>query len=149
MSDLEDDDTGAEEFAPLPCAHPGVVLRRDFLEPLDLSANALAMAMRIPAPRVSELVRGRRGVTPDTALRLGQALGTPAEFWLALQAAHDLAGAREADAARINAEVAPVAPADKPARKATAKLVKRLTAGFRQALTEKGVEKVGDAQGAS
>ena len=58
--------------------HPGSILRTEFLEPLGLSANALALALRVPAPRISELVRGRRGMTPDTALRLAQAFGAPA-----------------------------------------------------------------------
>lgn len=114
--------------------HPGVVLRRDFMQPLGLSANALALALRVPAPRVSELVRGRRGMTPDTALRLAHALGTSAEFWLTLQAAHDLALVRAGEGDRIRAEVVAVTPDDKPTRKATAKAVKRLTAAFRDAL---------------
>lgn len=108
--------------------HPGTILRSDFLEPLGLSANALALALRVPAPRISELVRGRRGITPDTALRLARAFGTSAEFWMGLQAAHDLSLARITDGSRIAAEVAPVVPDDKPTRKAINKVVKRYTA---------------------
>ncbi|MFA7429664.1 MAG: HigA family addiction module antitoxin [Rhodospirillaceae bacterium] len=105
--------------------HPGSILRTEFLEPLGLSANALALALRVPAPRISELVRGRRGMTPDTALRLAQAFGAPAEFWLGLQTAHDLSLARAAEGARITAEVEPVVGSDKPSRKAINKVVKR------------------------
>lgn len=116
-------DTASGPDAPHP--HPGAVLRADFLEPLGLSANALALALRVPAPRISELVRGRRGVTPDTALRLAVAFGTPAEFWMGLQAAHDLAAARGADGVRIAAEVETVIGDDKARRKAVSKAVKR------------------------
>lgn len=105
-------------------AHPGAVLRRDFLEPLGLSANALALALRVPAPRISELVRGRRGMTPDTALRLARYFGTTPEFWLALQMAFDLEAARVADGGRIAAEVEPH-DGGKAVRKALNKAVKR------------------------
>lgn len=110
---------------PTEAPHPGTVLRTEFLEPLGLSSNALALALRVPAPRISELVRGRRGMTPDTALRLGQAFGTAAEFWMGLQTAHDLSLARATDGARIGAEVEPVVGTDKPSRKAIHKVVKR------------------------
>lgn len=105
--------------------HPGAILRAEFLEPLGLSANALALALRVPAPRISELVRGRRGVTPDTALRLAQAFGTTAEFWMGLQTAHDLSAARAADGARIVGEVEAVVGEDKARRKVVSKAVKR------------------------
>jgi antitoxin HigA-1 len=70
--------------------HPGEVLREEFLLPLGLSANALAIALRLPAPRVSEIVRERRSVSPDTALRLARYFGTSPEFWMDLQTAYDL-----------------------------------------------------------
>lgn len=117
--------TSPTDLAEADAPHPGAVLRADFLEPLGLSANALALALRVPAPRISELVRGRRGVTPDTALRLAQAFGTSAEFWMGLQAAHDLAVARAADGPRILADVEPVVGEDKARRKAVHKAVKR------------------------
>lgn len=105
----------------LPPEHPGAILRRDFLDTLGLSANALALALRVPAPRISELVRGRRGVTADTALRLARYFGTTAEFWMGLQAAHDLHLAREAEGARIDAEVDPRGIDEKSVRKAVKK----------------------------
>lgn len=73
--------------------HPGEVLREEFLVPLDLSANALALALRVPATRIGEIVNERRGITADTALRLARYFGTTPEFWLNLQMAHDLSAA--------------------------------------------------------
>jgi addiction module HigA family antidote len=70
--------------------HPGEVLREEFLLPLALSANALAIELKVPAPRISEIVRERRAITPDTALRLARYLGTTPEFWMDLQTAYDL-----------------------------------------------------------
>ena len=70
--------------------HPGEVLREDYLEPLNMSANALAVALRIPAPRINDVVRERRSISPDTALRLSRFFGGDAQSWLNLQAAYDL-----------------------------------------------------------
>jgi addiction module HigA family antidote len=70
--------------------HPGEILEEEFMRPLGLSANGLAKALDVPVTRVSEIVRGRRGVTADTALRLARLLGTSAELWMGLQAEHDL-----------------------------------------------------------
>lgn len=70
--------------------HPGEILREEFLVPLNLSANALAIALGVPAPRINDVVRERRGVTADTALRLARYFGTSAEFWMGLQADYDL-----------------------------------------------------------
>ena len=70
--------------------HPGVMLRAEFLEPLNLSASALAKELKIPANRLTEIVGGRRSVTADTALRLADRFGTSAEFWMNLQSLHDL-----------------------------------------------------------
>jgi addiction module HigA family antidote len=70
--------------------HPGEVLREDFLVPLGLSVNALAMALGVPATRIHEIVKERRAVTADTALRLAQYFGGDAASWLALQANYDL-----------------------------------------------------------
>ena len=92
------------DFAP---THPGEVLREDFLKPLGLSQYALAKALGIPEMRVSGIVNAKRAVTPDTALRLARYFGTSAEFWIGLQATHDLERARDALAARIEAEVQP------------------------------------------
>ena len=74
--------------------HPGVTLREDFMEPLELSANGLAEALGVPQNRISDIVRGRRGVTADTALRLERAFGVSAAFWLNLQSHYELEVAR-------------------------------------------------------
>ena len=74
----------------LPPVHPGEILRNEFLEPHGLSVYRLAHALRIPRPRLNEVVRGRRRVTTDTALRLARYFGTTAEFWIRLQVRHDL-----------------------------------------------------------
>ncbi len=71
--------------------HPGEILREEFLVPLGQTQVALAAHLRVPLQRINELVRGKRGVTPETAWLLAQALNTTPEFWLNLQAAHDLA----------------------------------------------------------
>ncbi len=70
--------------------HPGEILREEFLLPLSLSANALAIALGVPAPRINDVARERRGITADTALRLARYFGTSAEFWMGLQADYDL-----------------------------------------------------------
>ena len=74
--------------------HPGEVLREEFLVPLAMTAHALAMALHVPAPRINDVVRERRAVTVDTALRLAQNFGTSAEFWLGMQTDYDMALAR-------------------------------------------------------
>ena len=70
--------------------HPGEILREEFLKPLNLSANALAIDLHVPAPRINDIVREKRGITADTALRLARYFGTGAEFWLGLQDDYDL-----------------------------------------------------------
>lgn len=70
--------------------HPGEVLREDYLAPLEMSVNALAMALGVPATRIHEIVKERRGVTADTAARLARFFGGDAASWLALQANYDL-----------------------------------------------------------
>lgn len=89
--------------------HPGEVLREEFLVPLGLSANALAKALHVPAPRVNDIVRERRGVTADTAMRLARYFGGDARSWLNLQAAYDLRVAEIQDARRIEREITPKA----------------------------------------
>ena len=71
--------------------HPGEILREEFLAPMGITAHALAMALQVPAPRIHDIVRERRAVTVDTALRLAKHLGTSPEFWLGLQTDHDMA----------------------------------------------------------
>ena len=76
--------------------HPGEILSEEFLKPLGISQVALAEHLRIPVQRINELVRGKRGVTPETAWLLAGALGTTPEFWINLQTNHDLAQSRPA-----------------------------------------------------
>ena len=75
--------------------HPGEVLLEEFLEPYGLTQKELARRIGVSYPRVNELIHGKRGVTPDTALRLAKLFGTTPEFWLNLQLAHDLYRARQ------------------------------------------------------
>lgn len=89
--------------------HPGEVLREDYLIPLGMSANALANALSVPAPRVNDVVRQRRGVSADTAMRLARYFGGDARSWLNLQAAYDLRVAEIENAKRIEREVQPAA----------------------------------------
>jgi addiction module HigA family antidote len=92
---------------PLPPIHPGEILRADFLEPLQLSVNQLALDLHVPVTRVTEIVHGRRAITPDTALRLARYFNTSARFWLNLQAAYDLETAEDELTSIIQREVRP------------------------------------------
>jgi len=76
--------------------HPGEILREEFLLPLGLSAHALAMALHVPAPRINDIVRERRAVTADTAMRLSRYFGTSTEFWMGLQSDFEVASSRAA-----------------------------------------------------
>ena len=89
--------------------HPGEVLREDFLKPLGMSANALAKALNVAAPRVNDIVRERRGVSADTAMRLARYFGGDARSWLNLQTAYDLRIAETTSAKRIAREISPAA----------------------------------------
>jgi addiction module HigA family antidote len=91
----------------LPPIHPGETIREDVLVPLNMSVNQLAKALAVDASRLNEIVRGRRGITADTALRLGRFLGTSAEFWVGLQADYDLRMARREKLKKIEREVQP------------------------------------------
>lgn len=71
--------------------HPGVILQEEFIKPLGLTQVGLAEHIGVPVQRINELVRGKRGITPETAWLLSQALGTTPEFWVNLQTAFDLA----------------------------------------------------------
>src|ERR1700742_3316069 len=77
-----------------PPTHPGQMLKEEFLVPLGITQREVAQRLRISYPRLNELIHGRRGMTPDTALRLEQLLGVEAQFWLNLQLAWDLYHAR-------------------------------------------------------
>jgi addiction module HigA family antidote len=92
------------DFAP---THPGEVLREDFLKPLGMSQYALAKAIDVPQIRISAIVNGKRAITPDTALRLARYFATSPEFWIGMQATHDLEKARDRLGAEIEAKVHP------------------------------------------
>lgn len=98
--------------------HPGEILAEEFLAPLGLSVNALAMALRVPANRIGAIVKGERSVTADTALRLARFFGTSAEFWMNLQAMYDLTKAKTESGPVIESDVKPRAawPADSKRR---------------------------------
>ena len=87
--------------------HPGEILREEFLLPLGLSASALAIELKVPAPRINDIVRERRAITPDTALRLSRYFGTSPELWTDLQTAYDLKIAARDSSEKINAEISP------------------------------------------
>jgi len=87
--------------------HPGEVLLLEFLKPIGMSVNALAIALRVPATRVGAIVKGERSVSADTAMRLARYFGTTAEFWMNLQAMHDLTKAKVESGRAIEKEVAP------------------------------------------
>ncbi len=91
-----------------PAPHPGKVLK-DELEARGLSPHALALALRLPASRISQIVRGQRAITPETALRLARYFGGSAALWLRLQVAYDLSCAETELADKIAAEVTPAA----------------------------------------
>ncbi|HYX28900.1 MAG TPA: HigA family addiction module antitoxin [Pyrinomonadaceae bacterium] len=79
-----------KQTALMPAVHPGEILREDFLKPLGLSVNQLALELHVPATRIGEIVNERRRITADTALRLARYFNTNAEFWLNLQNFYDL-----------------------------------------------------------
>ncbi|HEX5361571.1 MAG TPA: HigA family addiction module antitoxin [Fluviicoccus sp.] len=87
--------------------HPGEVLREEYMKPLNLSANALANALGVTAARINEIVRERRGITGDTALRLARYFGTDAISWLNLQSAYELRVAEVEAGDRIAVQVKP------------------------------------------
>src|ERR1700692_4356720 len=91
----------------LPPIHPGEILRAEFMEPLRLSMNRLALDLRVPVTRIAEILHERRGITPDTALRLARYFNTSAGFWLNLQSAYDLEVAQDELSRNIEREVQP------------------------------------------
>lgn len=110
----EDLDRGDVDFSDvasgrrLPPVHPGEILRDEFLEPLGLSVYRAAQALKVSRPRLNEIVLGRRGVTTDTALRLGRYLGVTPEFWINLQTRYDLEAAERTTRRQIEQEVQPL-----------------------------------------
>jgi antitoxin HigA-1 len=87
--------------------HPGEVLEEEFLKPLGLTVNALAMALHVPANRIGAIVKGERAVTADTAIRLGRYFNMDPVFWMNLQTLHDLSKANKEVGAEIKREVRP------------------------------------------
>lgn len=90
--------------------HPGEILAEDVLLELGLNANQVGEALGVPANRISEILRGRRSITADTALRLGRWLGSSPQFWLNLQRAYDLEVAEQETGEAINQQVKPLGP---------------------------------------
>lgn len=86
--------------------HPGEVLMEDFIEAFEITQNKLAVCIGVPPRRINEIVHGKRGITADTALRLGRYFGVEAQFWLNLQTRYDLEVAEE----RVSAEIATISP---------------------------------------
>ncbi len=89
----------------LTAIHPGEFLREDYLPQLGMSANALAIALRVPATRIAEIVNEKRGISTDTAIRLSLFFGTTPEFWVNMQKAYELAVARREILPKIQKEV--------------------------------------------
>ncbi len=88
--------------------HPGEILREEFIIPLGLSASAIAIALRVPAPSINDIARERRAISADTALRLARYFGTSAEFWLGLQSDYDMKIALAEHGSRINQDIVPM-----------------------------------------
>ncbi len=91
----------------LPLIHPGEILRDEFLAPKGISQYRLAKDISVPAKRINEIVKGRRAITADTALRLARYFGTSAQFWMNLQSRYELDAAADALEGRLNKEVRP------------------------------------------
>lgn len=91
--------------------HPGEILREEFMGPLNLSMNKLALDLRVPVTRIGEIVHERRAVTTDTALRLALYFSTTAQFWMNLQLQYDLGMAEDSELASIKKDVRPMAAA--------------------------------------
>ena len=87
--------------------HPGEIIKEEYLKPLNMSANALAVALRIPAPRINDVIRQKRGVSIDTALRLARYFNTTAQFWMNLQVSYDLKIAKQ-NMTKIKDEIIPL-----------------------------------------
>jgi antitoxin HigA-1 len=98
--------------------HPGEMLREEFMKPLGLSANGLAIALRVLVTRIFEIVRERRGITADTALRLARYFGTTPDFWMKMQVSYDLAVASRESMKRIEVEIFPAAQTETVKRRA-------------------------------
>ncbi|EIM65344.1 HigA family addiction module antitoxin [Desulfobacter postgatei] len=89
--------------------HPGEIIKEEYLEPLNMSANALAVALRVPAPRINDVIRQKRGISIDTALRLAIYFNTTPQFWMNLQISYDLKMAKQ-NMTKIEDEIIPLQP---------------------------------------
>ena len=87
--------------------HPGEIIKEEYLEPLNMSANALAIALRVPAPRIDDVIRQKRGISIDTALRLARYFNTTPQFWMNLQISYDLKMAKQ-NMTKIENEIIPL-----------------------------------------
>jgi addiction module HigA family antidote len=88
--------------------HPGEILQKEFLEPMGMSQNKLALALHVPARRINEIVLGKRAITADTALRLARYFGVSPQFWLGLQMDYELDVAEDANEPRVRQEITPM-----------------------------------------
>ncbi len=93
-----------------PPIHPGEILLAEFLKPMGISQNSLAMSIHVPARRINEIVLGKRGVTADTALRLALFFGTSPQFWMNAQSKYELDRAHDQLGNRLEREVRPLTP---------------------------------------
>jgi addiction module HigA family antidote len=103
----------SEKLLPI---HPGEILREDFMVPLDLSMNKLALDLHVPVTRIAEIVHERRSITPDTALRLARYFNTSARFWLNAQATYDLEVAEDELQRIIERDVHPLTDSQQVSR---------------------------------
>jgi len=93
--------------------HPGEILREEFMKPLGLSMNRIALDLYVPLTRIADIVHGRRGITPDTALRLARYFQNTPVFWMNLQVRYDLEVAQDRQAAKVARDVRPFAAVSK------------------------------------
>ena len=110
MTTIRDDEVEIDKDERLPPVHPGEVLLEEFLRPLGLSRNRVALSMGVPPRRINEIVLCRRSVTADTALRLARYFGTSPRFWMSLQSSYDLDVAEDVLGKRLEREVPPLLP---------------------------------------
>lgn len=87
--------------------HPGIILQKDLLEPLGMSINRLAKELRVPANRLSQIIRGKRAISPDTSLRLARYFGFSPEYWIHMQGHYDLEIIRRQSMAQIEKDIKP------------------------------------------
>jgi antitoxin HigA-1 len=97
----------AKKTKVMPPVHPGETLREDFLKPLNLTPNDLAIELQVPATRINDIARGKRAISADTALRLARYFGTTPQFWLNLQANYDLEVAQDLRGREIAERIKP------------------------------------------